>query len=262
MEKSCFVISAIGLPGSRERKHADLVLNYIIRPVAEQAGYMVGRSDHGAASAMITVGIVRALLDSDIVVADLSFLNPNVFYELGLRHSTRTKHTIHIASHDTQVPFDNADHRTIFYDISDWDSHNRAKESLRQYLAAIEREEIGVINPLTVAEAHQNDARLSVMLDRVDQLLVTLEEKISHLSDEPEPGQISREKYREITERHRREIQTVVNEIKRRIDARQVDPQSEQAPKVMDVLQRLRHIEQIVLPNNPSPIFSAPLRPQ
>jgi len=133
MKKRCFVVSAIGAPGSDERKHADLVLNYIIKPVAQKAGYEVSRAYDSRHTGMITVDTINSLLDADIVIADLSFHNPNVFYELGLRHSTK-RHTIHIACEDTVLPFDNADHRAIFYDIGDWESHRRTKSRLRQLI--------------------------------------------------------------------------------------------------------------------------------
>lgn len=141
-------MSAIGEPGSEERKHADIVLNYIIKEAADEAGYDVVRGDDVGRSSMITVDIVNALLDADLVVADLSFHNPNVFYELGLRHSTG-RPTIHVASLGTDLPFDNADHRAIFFDVFDWHSHQDARRMLKRQIEAAERND--VTNPVTVA---------------------------------------------------------------------------------------------------------------
>lgn len=244
-KKSCFVLGAIGLPGSKERKHADLVLNYIIKPPASSANYDVGRADKSSNSGMITVDVINALLDSDLVIADLSFLNPNVFYELGLRHSTR-RPTIHLASHDTQLPFDNADHRAIFYDIGDWYSHEQAKQNLTQNIASLEN---GLVtNPVTIAQAHSNDARLSKIIDSVFMVLPKLEERIARIADTPEKGAITREHYKEVTEKHRDEILVIVKAIRQRIDARAIGGDS--LPQAVDVMRRLSDIERIVMAQN------------
>lgn len=53
---------------------------------------------------------------SDLVIADLSTLNPNVFYEIGLRHMLG-KAIIHVADENTKLPFDVSSFRTVIYDI-------------------------------------------------------------------------------------------------------------------------------------------------
>ena len=87
--KRCFVISPIGATGSVERKHADMTLNAIIRPALSESGTTlnVKRGDESAEIGMITDHMIAEILESDLIVADLSFLNPNVFYELGIAHS-------------------------------------------------------------------------------------------------------------------------------------------------------------------------------
>lgn len=243
-DEQCFVVSAIGQPGSRERKHADLVFNYIIRPVAEKAGYRVERGDQSRHSGMITVDIINSLMDAKLVIADLSFLNPNVFYELGVRHSVR-RATIHLASHDTQVPFDNADHRAIIYDIGDWDSHQRTHATLRHHIESIETRD--VMNPVTVALTHKSDARLSRIIDSVGLVLAKLEERISHIPELPLKGAVTREFYQTQTETYRDDILQIVKAIRQRIDQRPTDTTVEHPPQAVDMLRRLNKIEQIVL---------------
>src|SRR4051794_19221992 len=96
--KTCFVIGPIGSVGSDPRKHADLLLNLIIKEVLESAefGYRVKRADEDTAPGMINDRVIYDVLNSDLAVADLSFLNPNAVYELGIRHAT-LKPVIHIA---------------------------------------------------------------------------------------------------------------------------------------------------------------------
>lgn len=257
-ERKCFIVSVIGAPGSRERKHADLVLNYIIRPIATDAGYHVTRGDHGSHSGMITVDVINNILDSDLVIADLSFLNPNVFYEMGLRHSTR-KPTIHMASADTVVPFDNADHRAIFFDLGDFDSHVKTRDALRRHIAAIENDV--VTNPVTIAQAHKNDAHLTRVIAAVKVQLRTLEARIERIAEPPPPGRITRDQYEELTHGHRNAIIQIARAIRERIDGHNMDPDSAEVIDIAEVTQRLSRIERI-LANTESIYAAAPTTTQ
>lgn len=66
---------------------------------------------------MITSQIIEHIIKSEIVVADLSLHNPNVFYELSLRHA-QNKPTIHIIRECDKIPFDINTFRTITIDDS------------------------------------------------------------------------------------------------------------------------------------------------
>lgn len=61
---------------------------------------------------MISQQVIEYLLRSKLVVADLSYHNPNVFYELSLRHATG-KPTVHVIRDADKIPFDLANFRTI-----------------------------------------------------------------------------------------------------------------------------------------------------
>ncbi len=91
-KKACFVIGPIGSPGSDVRRHADLLFNGVIKEVLnEGSAYRVRRADEVAAPGMITDAVIQDLSRADLVIADLSFLNPNAFYELGIRHIVRVR---------------------------------------------------------------------------------------------------------------------------------------------------------------------------
>ena len=62
--------------------------------------------------------VVEHLLQSGLVIADLSFHNPNVFYELALRHAAG-KPTVHVIRRGDAIPFDLKDFRTITIDTTD-----------------------------------------------------------------------------------------------------------------------------------------------
>jgi hypothetical protein len=136
--KTCFVIAPIGKDGSETRKRSDKVLRHIIRPVARNLGLVAVRADEIAASGVITNQVIQKLIDSDIVVADLTENNPNVFYELAIRHALR-RPFVHIIEAGHPIPFDVAANRAIVFDHTDLDSVANAIEGLeRQMRAALE----------------------------------------------------------------------------------------------------------------------------
>ncbi|MDQ3816437.1 MAG: hypothetical protein M3362_01950 [Acidobacteriota bacterium] len=117
--KRCFVIMPIG-SGERYEVHLNRYEN-IIKPAVEGVYrdeaqiYHCIRADFISRTGSITRTVLEALYSSDAVIADLSELNPNVFYELGVRHSLRNK-TVLIAEKGTKPPFDIGDLRIIFYE--------------------------------------------------------------------------------------------------------------------------------------------------
>jgi nucleoside 2-deoxyribosyltransferase len=129
--KKCFVISPIGEARGPVRKHADMTLNAIIKPVLKECGieFNVKRADDSAEIGMITNHIIADILDSDLIIANLSFLNPNVFYELGVAQAVE-KPVIHIAHRETKLPFDNIGYRTVMFDPTDWHSQIDARKQI------------------------------------------------------------------------------------------------------------------------------------
>jgi hypothetical protein len=116
-DKICFYISPIGAEGSDERNHSDLFLGSIVEPALEEFGLKVIRADRIGKAGMITAQIIQYILKSKLVIADLSFHNPNVFYELSLRHVTRLP-TVQVIRKVDRIPFDLDQFRTIQIDTS------------------------------------------------------------------------------------------------------------------------------------------------
>jgi len=83
----------------------------VIQPACRAVGLEPLRADKIAKSGEIPEQICRHLRDDEVVVADLTRANPNVMYELGLRHTTR-KITVQIGEQG-RLPFDVAAIRTI-----------------------------------------------------------------------------------------------------------------------------------------------------
>lgn len=110
----CFFISPIGDVGSEPRRHSDAILaSYVEKALATvEPKLRVVRADKITQPGMITKQVLEYLLKSRLVVADLSYHNPNVFYELAFRHATG-KPVIHIKRTSDAIPFDNKNFRTI-----------------------------------------------------------------------------------------------------------------------------------------------------
>ena len=110
--KTCFYITPIGEENSDERQHADFMMTFIIEPAVKEFDLKVVRADQMGKPGMIGKQVIEHILKSRLVIADLSFHNPNVFYELCLRHTTRLP-TVQVIRAVDKIPFDLNQYRTI-----------------------------------------------------------------------------------------------------------------------------------------------------
>lgn len=149
-EKVCFVISPIGEPDSETRKRSDQVLKHVIRPAAISCGYKAVRADEIDKPGMITSQVIQHVVNDALVVADLTERNPNVFYELAIRHALR-KPLVQIIRKGEAIPFDVAGTRTIYVDHKDLDSVESAKNEIVEQIRALERDSSDIETPISVS---------------------------------------------------------------------------------------------------------------
>ena len=116
--KICFYITPIGEDGSEQRKHSDFMMEYIIKPAVKEFELEVVRADQMGKPGMIGKQVIEHILYSRLVVVDLSFHNPNVFYELCLRHATRLP-TVQVKRTVDTIPFDLNQYRTVSIETRD-----------------------------------------------------------------------------------------------------------------------------------------------
>lgn len=108
-KKTCFVAIGFGTKTDFETARAlDLNKTFenLIKPVFDELGIDCFRAMEKKHSGVIDVPMYQWLFKADIVVADISTLNPNAIYELGVRHALRPFTTIVISENKVKSPFD------------------------------------------------------------------------------------------------------------------------------------------------------------
>ena len=118
----------------------DHLYREVIRPVCEKSGFEVERADDVFRPGIILQDIVNSLLDSDLVIAEVTPPNPNVFYELGYAHAL-AKPTVLLARRGGDLPFDISGYRVIFYDDT-IGGKPQVEETLDKHLASIKRGQV------------------------------------------------------------------------------------------------------------------------
>lgn len=189
-KKTCFVITPIGKENEPIRRHVDGIVKAVIEPVLEETDFEPIVPHYMTNPGSIDKQIIKQIYKSDLVIANLTNVNPNVMYELALRHCFGTPLII-IAEDGTILPFDIGNQRTIFY-------HNDAmgvltlKTDLTKAIKKLSDDEtyespvISVVKELGIEEiiikdktinSNKNEANawglLFERLDRLEQRIIT-----------------------------------------------------------------------------------------
>ena len=107
----------------------------VIRPVCADLGIEAFRASDIYRPGVILQDITQGLAGSNVIVAEITPANPNVFYELGYSHAL-SKPVILLAERDTELPFDIGGYRVIFYEDA-IRGKNNLETDLRQHLTNI-----------------------------------------------------------------------------------------------------------------------------
>jgi len=119
---------------------AEAIKEMVIRPVCEELGLELKRADDWSSSTAIIDDIVKAIREADVVIADISESNPNVFYELGYAHAIKPRRTILITSEPPEnSPFDVRHYRIFKYSVKEPEREHfrkKLKEAIENALKA------------------------------------------------------------------------------------------------------------------------------
>jgi tetratricopeptide (TPR) repeat protein len=199
---TCFVVMPFGKKpraDSSGRQHDyDKIYRVIIQRAIKQAGMHAHRADETVGSRLIHTDMFRDLRDRRVVLVDLSGYNPNVYYELGVRHVMSSCGTVLICTKGTELPFDVKLSRTIFYEYDgqniDWEE---VEKIVPQIQSALEEAKKGIpdspIHALleSVTSSHGMDNQQLTVMDKAREIslgLVSYQQLIARqwqAADEP-----------------------------------------------------------------------------
>ncbi len=178
-KKTCFVITPIGDNNSDIRRHIDGIIDQAIEPaLGEKYDIVVAHRKYEIGS--INDRVIKSVFEADLVIANLTSINPNVMYELAIRYSFG-KPAIVIAEGGTKLPFDVIDENTIFY-INDPAGANDLKEAIKEYEKNIDFDKmeygpiykvinrIPLYNEVEFGKDVSNEKLLLYVIDRLDSL--------------------------------------------------------------------------------------------
>ena len=121
MKLHAFVAMPFGVKRDDQGNEIDFnrVLAELIRPALESAGLDVLRADQEERAGDIRTDMFQELLIADLVVADLTLANPNVWYELGVRHALRARGVVIVCGGQVTTAFDLYTDRKLRYGLND-----------------------------------------------------------------------------------------------------------------------------------------------
>lgn len=146
---TCFVIMKFGQKDSPEYELFRSIYEDIIKPAVEESGlgYTCVRADDIMRPRSIIKDIVEYLWTSEIVIADLTDQNPNVFYELGVRHALKGR-TIMLVQSIDDVPFDVRNYRIIEYSPNSPKGFRKVTTEIRNHLEELHNDPKATDSPV------------------------------------------------------------------------------------------------------------------
>ncbi len=136
----CFVLMPFGkkMDAAGRVTNFDSVYAKIIAPAVERSGLEPIRADEEKIGGTIHKPMFERLMLCHYAVADITGANPNVFYELGIRHAMRPRSTVIVFAEGTVLPFDIALVRGLAYKTDGAGEPVDAETTLAQIASQLE----------------------------------------------------------------------------------------------------------------------------
>ncbi len=187
IKKQIFIISPIGKKDSDIFKKFNAVLSTMIKPAIDEIDkeFKIVRADQISQPGSFIKDILEQIQSSYIVIANLTNLNPNVFYELGVRHSLSNR-TIMITEDLSSLPSDLKEYRVIEYS-AELTAIETFKNDLKRALQEILDNPDKSDNPVQDRLPGIIEKREDSLINEIELLKTKLQEKHSgkniHLED-------------------------------------------------------------------------------
>ncbi|MFN8412869.1 MAG: macro domain-containing protein [Anaerolineales bacterium] len=134
--KKCFVIMPFGKKTDLEGNSIDFDVVYqsFIKEAVEGVGMECERCDEIIDTGSIHFKMFHGIFEADVAVVDVTTLNANVFYELGIRHALNRCVTLIIRKAGSPIPFNINDLTAIDYNLDTPEHIKKSKETIREFI--------------------------------------------------------------------------------------------------------------------------------
>lgn len=181
-----FIITPIGDAGSETFSKANGLIESVIQPVLDELKMKAEAAHHIDNSGSINNQIISRIVNDKLVIVNLTGLNPNVMYELAIRHAVRKPVIIMVDKDVTpRLPFDIADQRAIFYSDT-LAGCKSAKIELKKKIEAIDYDEqpdnpiYSAITQSNILQKVEDGDPTGLLLDKMDQILKNINDRPSN----------------------------------------------------------------------------------
>lgn len=179
--KKCFVIMPFGKKKDVDGTEVDFdfVYHELIEKAVESLGVDCERCDEIIGTGSIHKKMFQGIFDADVAVVDITSLNPNVFYELGVRHALHPHVTLVIRKNSAlPIPFNINGISILGYDIASDDQIEAGRKKIRDHIRnGLDKQSTDSI----VHDALDNELKV----ERKPKAIETVEEKLFKLVNVP-----------------------------------------------------------------------------
>lgn len=184
-KKTCFIITPIGVQSSDIRRKTDGLIESVIKPVLLDANIDIIVPHEMSAPGPIGNAIINCILSCDLCIANLTGLNPNVMYEIAVRHAVN-KPIVYVAENGTVLPFDLVTERVIFYS-NDMPGTVELRKILPDHIDNAIKPGTIQLNPITnvrkefvIEEVKTTYGE--VVVNKLDALMIRVQDVVNHFT--------------------------------------------------------------------------------
>ncbi len=168
--KKCFVIMPFGKKTDLDGKPIDFndVYDNFIKPAVEskELGIDCIRCDEIIDTGSIHFKMFHHIFESDAAIVDITSLNANVFYELGIRHALKKHTTLVIRKAGTPTPFNINGLTIVDYNLDTPEDVEKSKETIRKFIKnGLENQ-----NPDSLVHQALTNLKIEQKFDKIDTL--------------------------------------------------------------------------------------------